>query len=121
VHKPYQRTSRISDLLQREIAVLIQREVKDPRLGKMITVSAVEISRDLSTAKIYITQLDTDKESVQATLKILNHASGYLRSQLGQRIKLRVTPQLRFIYDESVSHGAYLSGLMKNLNFPTDE
>lgn len=114
MQKQYSRSSRISDLLQREIAVMIQQDIKDPRLGKMVTVSAVEISRDLSFAKVYITQLDTEKESIQATLKILNHAAGYIRSQLGQRVKLRLTPQLKFVYDESISHGAYLSDLMKD-------
>lgn len=112
MQRQYKRTDRISDMLQREIAQMIQREVKDPRLGKLITVSGVEISRDLSYAKIYITQMDTEKKSVQDTLKILNHAAGYLRSQLGQRIKLRVTPQLKFIYDESISRGAHLSHLI---------
>lgn len=114
MQKQYSRSSRVSDLLQREIAVLIQQEIKDPRLGKMVTVSAVEISRDLSFAKVYITQLDTEKENVQMTLKILNHAAGYIRSRLGQQVKLRITPQLKFVYDNSISHGAYLSGLMKD-------
>jgi ribosome-binding factor A len=110
----YKRTDRVSDVLQREIADLIQHHVKDPRLVSMITVSAVEISRDLSYAKIYVTQLDNDPQSIKQNLKILNHAAGYLRAELGHRIKLRITPQLKFIYDESISHGAYLSGLINS-------
>lgn len=121
LQRAYPRASRVSDVLQREIAQLIQQEIKDPRLGKMVTVSAVEISRNLATAKIYITQLNTEKESIQNTLKILNNAAGYMRSQLGQRIKLRIMPQLKFIYDATISHGAYLSGLIRNLNLPADE
>lgn len=108
----FKRTDRIADVLQREIADLIQRGVKDPRLVGMITVSAVEISHDLSYAKIYVTQLDNSPEAIRNNLKILNHAAGYFRSELGQRIKLRITPQLKFIYDESISRGAYLSGLI---------
>lgn len=108
----YKRTDRISDVLQREIADLIQRKVKDPRLVGMITVSAVDISRDLSYAKVYVTQLNNDPTAIKNNLQILNHAASYLRSELGQRIKLRITPQLKFIYDESISRGAYLSGLI---------
>lgn len=112
MQRQYKRTDRIADVLQREIAQMIQQEIKDPRLGEMITVSAVSISRDLSYAKVYVTQLNTEQESIQSTLKVLNHAAGYLRSQLGQRIKLRITPQLKFIYDESISRGAYLTHLI---------
>jgi ribosome-binding factor A len=108
----YKRTDRISDVLQREIADLIQRKVKDPRLIGMITVSAVDVSRDLSYAKVYVTQLNNDPAAIKNNLKILNHAASYLRSELGQRIKLRITPQLKFIYDESISRGVYLSGLI---------
>lgn len=108
----YKRTDRIADVLQREIADLIQHKVKDPRLVGMITVSAVDVSRDLSYAKVYITQLDNDPASIKNNLQVLNHAASYVRSELGQRIKLRITPQLKFIYDESVARGAYLSGLI---------
>ena len=66
----------------------------------------------MSYAKIYVTQLDATPEAIKNNIKILNHAAGYFRSELGQRIKLRIIPQLKFIYDESVSHGAYLSGLI---------
>lgn len=108
----YKRTDRISAVLQRELADLLRREIRDPRLTSLISISAVEISRDLSHAKIYVTQLDSDPEAVKATLKILNHAAPYLRTQIGSRIKLRITPQLRFIYDESISRGAHLVDLI---------
>ena len=117
----FKRTDRVSDVLQREIADLIQHHVKDPRLISMITVSAVEISRDLSYAKVYVTQLDNDPQSIKHNLKILNHAAGYFRAELGHRIKLRITPQLKFIYDESISQGAYLSGLINSATAVDDE
>jgi ribosome-binding factor A len=108
----YNRTDRISAVLQRELADLLRREIRDPRLTSMISITAVEISRDLSHAKIYITQLESNPEAIKTTLKILNHAVPYLRTQIGNRIKLRIIPQLRFIYDESISHGAHLIDLI---------
>ena len=109
----YSRTQRVADQIQRELAALIQREVKDPRVG-MATVSAVEVSRDLSHAKVFVTILngDEDKEAMRESIKALNNAAGFLRSQLGQRMKLRIVPTLRFHYDDSLSRGNYLSNLI---------
>jgi ribosome-binding factor A len=109
----YSRTQRVADQIQRELAGLIQREVKDPRVG-MATVSAVEVSRDLSHAKVFVTIFNggEDKEEVRESIKALNNASGFLRSQLGQRMKLRIVPTLRFHYDDSLSRGNYLSNLI---------
>ena len=109
----YSRTQRVADQIQRELAALIQREVKDPRLG-MATVSAVEVSRDLSHAKVFVTILngDEDQQEITESVKALNNASGFLRSQLGQRMKLRIVPTLRFHFDDSLSRGNYLSNLI---------
>jgi ribosome-binding factor A len=109
----YSRTQRVADQIQRELAGLIQREVKDPRVG-MATVSAVEVSRDLSHAKVFVTIFNggEDKEEIRESVKALNNASGFLRSQLGQRMKLRIVPTLRFHYDDSLSRGNYLSNLI---------
>ena len=109
----YSRTQRVGDQIQRELASLIQREVKDPRVG-MATVSAVEVSRDLSHAKVFVTIFNggEDKEEIRESIKALNNASGFLRSQLGQRMKLRIVPTLRFHYDDSLSRGNYLSNLI---------
>ncbi|MFT7178646.1 MAG: ribosome-binding factor A [Oceanospirillaceae bacterium] len=109
----YSRTQRVADQIQRELAGLIQREVKDPRVG-MATVSAVEVSRDLSHAKVFVTIFNggEDKEEIRESIKALNNASGFLRSQLGQRMKLRIVPTLRFHYDDSLSRGNYLSNLI---------
>ena len=109
----YSRTQRVADQIQRELAVLIQQEVKDPRVG-MATVSAVEVSRDLSHAKVFVTILNAeeDAEQIKESLKALNSASGFLRGQLGRRMQLRVVPSMRFHYDESLKRGNYLSNLI---------
>jgi len=109
----YSRPQRVADQIQRELAALIQREVKDPRVG-MATVSAVEVSRDLSHAKVFVTILngDEDQQEITESVKALNNASGFLRSQLGQRMKLRIVPTLRFHFDDSLSRGNYLSNLI---------
>ena len=110
--REFKRTDRVADQLQQELAVLIQREVKDPRLG-MVTVSGVEVSRDLGYAEVYITLLgDNDPERIRENLAVLKHAAGFLRSQIARRIKLRHVPELRFHYDESVVRGHALSSLI---------
>ncbi len=112
--KEFSRTQRIGDQMQRELALLIQREVKDPRLG-LITITAVEVSRDLSHAKIFITVMgkDDDEDAVKGNLRILNDASGFLRMQLGKAMKLRTVPQLHFNYDASVRRGVELASLIE--------
>lgn len=112
--KEFSRTQRIGDQMQRELALLIQREIKDPRLG-LITITAVDVSRDLSHAKIFITimgQYD-DQEAIKGNLRILNDAAGFLRMQLGKSMKLRTVPQLHFNYDASIRRGVELSSLIE--------
>ncbi|MCE8022297.1 30S ribosome-binding factor RbfA [Halomonas sp. MCCC 1A11036] len=110
--REFKRTDRVGDQLQKELAVLIQREVKDPRLG-MVTVSGVTVSRDLGYADVYVTLLGEDSpERIKENLQVLRQASGFLRSQIARRIKLRHVPELRFHYDESVVRGQRLSSLI---------
>lgn len=111
--KEFSRTQRIGDQMQRELASLIQREIKDPRLG-LITITAVEVSRDLSHAKVFITIMGKDDEdAVKGNLRILNDAGGFLRMQLGKAMKLRTVPQLHFSYDASVRRGVELTSLIE--------
>ena len=112
--KEFSRTQRIGDQMQRELALLIQREIKDPRLG-LITITAVDVSRDLSHAKIFITIMgqDDDQEAIKGNLRILNDAAGFLRMQLGKSMKLRTVPQLHFNYDASIRRGVELSSLIE--------
>ncbi|MDR9438548.1 MAG: 30S ribosome-binding factor RbfA [Halomonas sp.] len=110
--REFKRTDRVADQLQKELAVLIQREVKDPRLG-MVTVSGVEVSRDLGYADVHVTLLgEQTPEHIKENLAVLKRAAGFLRSQIARRIKLRHVPELRFHYDESVVRGQRLSSLI---------
>ncbi len=111
--KEFSRTKRIADQLQREIALLIQREMRDPRLG-LLTVTSVQVSPDLSHAKIFITQHKSDEE-IKETLKVLNKAGNHLRYLLAHSINLRIVPQLRFVYDASVAYSAHLSSLIDDV------
>lgn len=111
--KQYSRTQRVGDQIQRELAMLIPREVKDPRLG-FITVTGVDVARDIGHAKVFITIMgDNDAEKIQQNLAVLNDAAGYLRSLLGKVMKLRSVPQLHFHYDSTVTQGAHVSALIE--------
>ncbi|UYZ82640.1 30S ribosome-binding factor RbfA [Entomomonas sp. E2T0] len=110
--KEYSRTQRVGDQMQRELALLIQREIKDPRLG-IVTITAVNVARDLGHAKVYITVMGKNAEDdIALSLEILTNASGYLRSLLGKAMKLRTIPQLHFVYDESIVRGSTMSALI---------
>ncbi len=113
--RDFSRTQRIADQVQKELAQLIQREIKDPRLG-MVTISYVKVAKDLGYADVYVTVLplggkDHD-EAIAESLKVLNQAAGFLRGQLAKLVKLRVMPQLRFHFDASVDRGRRLNDLI---------
>ncbi|WP_367237549.1 30S ribosome-binding factor RbfA [Pseudomonas sp. Rh2] len=111
--KEYSRTQRIGDQMQRELSELIRREVKDPRVG-LVTITAVDVSRDLGHAKVFITVMGQDgTNAVPQTLKALTSAASFLRLHLGRVMQLRSVPQLHFHFDESVSRGAHLSALIE--------
>lgn len=114
--KEFSRIDRIADQMQRELAVMIQREIKDPRLDAMITVSGVKVSKDLGYADVYVTVLgkEDSSEVIADNIAILKQAAGFLRRRIGQNIKLRVVPELRFHYDESVQRGHHLSSLIEH-------
>ena len=103
------RPEKLGDLIQRELSDLVRRELRDPRVG-MITLTSVDVSPDLSHAKVFFTALN--KQHVAEASEGLARAAGFLRSQLARRIKLYTTPELRFVYDESVERGDHLSRLI---------
>src|SRR5262245_5644610 len=107
------RPQKVADLIQRELSELLRTEVRDPRVG-MITITSVDVSPDLSHAKVFFTLLEKEKQP--ESLRALQRAAGYLRSQLAHRIKLYTTPELRFLYDESVERGDRLSQLIDEAN-----
>jgi ribosome-binding factor A len=108
--KEFPRASRIADQIQRDLSDLIRLEVKDPRVS-LVTISAVEVTRDLSHAKVYVTSL-APEHSPEQTTAALQHAAGFLRSQLARGLKLRTVPQLQFVYDVSVERGIHVSDLI---------
>lgn len=107
----FQRTDRIADQIQRDLARVLQFELKDPRIG-MVTVQDVRVSRDLSFADVYFTLLGEGAESGLQAEKILQGAAGFLRSKLAQTLNTRTTPKLRFHYDETPERAAGLSRLI---------
>lgn len=108
--KDYSRALRIADQIQRELADIIRNELNDPRVG-MITLTGVEVSHDYSHAKVFYTTLRSESDNF-LTGKGLEHAAGFLRSHLSHRLKIRIIPQLHFIYDESIERGMRLSQLI---------
>jgi len=108
--REFPRTRRVGEQLQRELAGLIREEMHDPRLG-MISVSAVQVSRDLSHAKVYISVLGT-AEQAQESLAVLKHAAGFLRHKLGKLLHIRVIPELHFFHDRSLEEGARMDALI---------
>ena len=110
--KPSGRAQKLGDLIQRDLSDLIRLELRDPRVG-MITITSVDVSPDLSHAKVFFTILE--KQKLQQTLEGLNRSAGFLRSQLAKRLKLYTTPEVRFTYDESVERGDHLSRLIDSV------
>ena len=111
--KEYSRTQRIADMIQRELSELIRDEMRDPRV-KLASITGVEVSRDLSHAKVYVNFIAPEKEAAdhQQAVKALNGAAGFLRSHLARSVELRTTPALRFIYDATSEKGQKLSALI---------
>jgi len=111
----YSRSRRVGELIQRELATMLARDVKDPRLV-FVSITAVDVTRDLGLAKVFYTVInandDTINQSKEKVHEGLTKAAGFLRYELGQRIKLRVVPRLEFRYDESVLRGAQLTQLI---------
>lgn len=110
--KEYARTVRLGEQIRRELAELLRREVKDPRVG-IVTISSVDLSSDLSHAKVFYTVLG-DEASRKDTQVGLDKAAGFLRGKVGQAIKTRVTPQLHFQFDDSPERGAQLEALIEH-------
>lgn len=103
------RPRKLGDQIQRELSDLLARDLRDPRVG-MVTLTSVDVSPDLSHAKVFFTLLD--KAKLEDTARGLRRAAGFLRTQLAKRLKMYTTPELRFVYDESVERGDHLSRLI---------
>ena len=109
--KEFARSDRVAEQMLRELADLLQFEVKDPRVG-MVTVTEVEVTGDMSHAKIYYSAPFQDSKALDALQKGLERTAGFLRSQLSKRMLLRTVPQLHFVYDASIDRGMKMSKLI---------
>jgi ribosome-binding factor A len=122
--KDFPRSRRVADQIQREMAEIIRLELKDPRVG-LVTITGVEVTSDLEHAKIFVTSLGPISDH-DALLTGLRRATGFLRSELSHRMKLRIVPALVFVYDTSVEQGMHLSQLIdqaiaEDATHPKDE
>lgn len=108
--REFNRAQRVSGQLRRELAQLIQLEVKDPAVG-LVSVSDVEVTRDLSHAKVFITVFN--EADAEASIKALKRAAGFLRSRLGNELRMRSVPMLHFLHDDSVEKGQHMDELIE--------
>lgn len=110
--REFTRRDRVADAIQRELAEIIRRELRDPRLN-MTNVTGVDVSRDLAIAKVYVNFIEAlDEKEQSARVEVLSRAAGFLRSQLTSRMRLRATPKLSFFYDATGDRGRHLSALI---------
>jgi len=105
------RIERVNNLIRREISELLQRQIKDPRLGNFVAVTEVSTSPDLKYAKIFVSCICSEGEK-QKTLGALAAASGFLRNEMARRLRLRRIPELSFQWDDSIERGAHLQELI---------
>ncbi|MGQ9559764.1 MAG: 30S ribosome-binding factor RbfA [Candidatus Oleimicrobiaceae bacterium] len=112
MHPSFKRSQRVGELVKRELSAIIFRQVKDPGVGEM-TITEVAVSDDLRFAKVYVTTAN-DPEARETTMRALQRAAGFLRSQLGARIKMRYTPELRFFYDDTLDRADRIETLLRN-------
>ncbi|GIO66870.1 30S ribosome-binding factor RbfA [Paenibacillus sp. JTLBN-2024] len=108
------RVGRVGEQIKKELSQLIQSELKDPRIG-FLTVTGVDVTNDLSQAKVYLSVLG-DEEQKENSLKALEKANGFLRSELGKRIRLRHIPELIFKFDESIAYGSHIEKLLGEIS-----
>ncbi len=106
------RTERLNDLLRAELSELVMRELKDPRVSGLVTLTEVDVAPDLTRAKVFVSVLGSDEER-DATMQALRAAAHFLRRELGKRLTIRRTPELTFIPDDSLARGARLLDLLK--------
>lgn len=113
------RVGRVGEQIKKELSIILQSELKDPRIG-FTTVTGVDVTNDLSQAKVYLSVLGNDEQK-ENTLKALDKAGGYIRSELGRRIRLRHTPELIFKFDNSIEYGSKIEEMLRKLNDKEDQ
>ncbi|PLX82149.1 MAG: 30S ribosome-binding factor RbfA [Desulfuromonas sp.] len=115
----FHRSQRVAELIQQEISALIQFELKDPRIG-FVTITGVEVSYDLQHAKIYYTVMGEEKQR-RETAAGFAKALGFLRREIGKRLRLRLVPELSFQYDTSIEHGGHIETLLNQIHAESNQ
>lgn len=108
------RPEKVAHLMRREVADILENRLRDPRLGATVTVTDVQVTQDLSFARVYVTVLG-DESARERAMETLRHASGFVRRELGGRLDLREVPEIRFEYDGSLDRGRRVEDLLKRL------
>lgn len=111
----FQRVNRVSEEYKREVSDVIKNHIKDPRIAEFTSVTSVDVTRDFRYAKVYVSVLGSEEEKA-STLEGLRSAAGFVRKELGKRIKLRYTPEVIFELDNSIEYGMYIDELIKKAN-----
>lgn len=110
--REFGRPERVADFLRKELSEVMQHEMRDPRVG-LASITDVEVSRDLSHAKVFVTVLDcSSADDAKETMSVLNKAAGFFKSKIAKSHSMRITPSIRFYFDESIHRGQHLSSLI---------
>ncbi|WP_100373163.1 30S ribosome-binding factor RbfA [Bacillus sp. FJAT-45037] len=108
------RAHRVGEQMKKELSDIIMRDLKDPRIS-FVTITGVDVTGDLQQAKVFITVLGSEEQK-ESTIKGLSKAKGFMRSEIGKRIRLRKTPEITFEFDESIEYGNRIQTLLNELN-----
>ncbi|MDQ3951179.1 MAG: 30S ribosome-binding factor RbfA [Gemmatimonadota bacterium] len=113
----HRRAERVAEGIREEVATFLAEDAKDPRIVGLVTVTGVDVTRDLRHAKVFVSIMGSDAER-QATLEGLDSAAGHLRTRIGRALRLRVAPEITFRYDESIARAAKIEALLAELRVP---
>ena len=108
------RPERVAHMMRREVADILENRLRDPRLGSMVSITDVEVTQDLSFARVYVSTLQTGPEREQL-LETLRAAAGFIRHELRPRLGLREVPEVRFVFDESIERGARVDEILRKI------
>jgi ribosome-binding factor A len=111
------RRARLGAVIEQVVSELLQRQIKDPRVAGMVSITRVEVSQDISHARIHVSVLGTDEER-QSTMRALEHARGFVRSRLGGELTIRHVPDIQFVLDRSIEQGDRVIALLNKLDIP---
>lgn len=116
----YDRTQRVGDMIQKTLARMLLEDMTDDRF-RLVTITHVQVSRDLSYAKVFVSVMMDEAGKIKETVQSLNRAAKGLRYHLAKEVELRIVPELKFVYDESTAHGFHISGLIDAAMKKTDK